>query len=179
MIDDALLNLDSDIAVTTTRLSTNVISVGTYREIAEGAEIVAVASVTETFAAASNTANVQFNIYWSPYPDSGTASAEIPTGSYLLCSSAIMRRDSLVDGTKFSATLTPVLGNYQDQLLGYAQTPEGALYNGPTLVGARGYIWGQYVVSNGPFTAGKITLGLNINAVHGIHTKNYRSGFTV
>lgn len=179
MIDDALLNLDSDIAVTTTRLSTNVISVGTYREIAEGAEIVAVASVTETFAAASPSATVQFSLYWSPYSDSGAAGAEIPTGSYLLGTSAIMTRDVLVDGTKFSATLTPVLGNYQDQLVGYLQTPEGTLYNGTTVVGNKGYIWGRYVVSNGPFTAGKITLGLNINAVHGIHTKNYRSGFTV
>lgn len=149
MITDALLQLSSAQAVTSTAVSTNTIDLGVARDLGQGTDLFVTIGVDEA-ATASGAATVDFQIITSAAANLGT-----PT---IIGSTGALAKTELTLGRK------PIS----------LRIPSAVLLAQP--VGQR-YLGVQFTVATGPLTAGKFTVNLSLEDP-GVG-KHYASGFTV
>lgn len=149
MILDALLQLSSAQAVTSTAVSTNTIDLSEARDLGPGTQLNAVFAV-DTTATAAGAATVTFQIISS-------ANANLSSPNILAATDAIPIAN-LAAGRK------PIMVDLSPQVLN--ALPIGQRYLGV-----------QYTVATGPLTAGAFTAYLTLGeATVGAH---YPSGFSV
>jgi hypothetical protein len=149
MITDALLQLSSAQAVTSTAFSTNTIDLGTSRDIGQGTDLYFVFGV-DTTATAAGAATVNFQIVTS-------ANANLSSPNILMQTDALAK-------TELTAGRKPIALCLASSILN--SLPIGQRYLGV-----------QYTVGTGPLTAGAFTCQLTLEDP-GVG-KNYASGFTV
>lgn len=149
MLTDALLQLSSAQAVTSTAFSTNTIDLGAARDIGQGEDLYVAIGVDEA-ATAAGAATVNFQIVTSP-----NANLSSPT---------IIGQTDAIAKTELTLGRKPIV----------IPVPSAALLAQP--IGQR-YFGLQYTVATGPLTAGKFTAHVVLED-SGVG-KNYASGFTV
>ena len=150
MITDALLQLSSAQAVTTTAVSDNTIDLGPQaRDIGAGQQLYIAITVDETVTA-SGSATVEFQVV--------TANAAGLGSFTVLTSTGAIGKSELAAGRK--PILIPISSMHLQQFL-----------NG------RRYLGVNYVVATGPLTAGKFTA--NVVADRQDMQRYYSSGYTV
>lgn len=149
MITDALLQLSSAQAVTSTAFSTNTIDLGTARDIGQGTDLYFVFGV-DTAATAAGAATVNFQIVTS-------ANANLSTPTILVQTDAIAKTELTLGRKPIVLCVPSAILNAQ---------PVGQRYFGV-----------QFTVGTGPLTAGKFTTHVTLDDP-GVG-KYYASGFTV
>lgn len=149
MLTDALLQLSSAQAVTTTAVSTNTIDLSQVRDIGAGKQLYAVFGV-DVAATAAGAATVTFQVITS-------AAANLSSPTILIQTDAIPKTD-LTLGRK------PIVVPISEAIL--LAAPIGQRYLGV-----------QYTVTTGPLTAGSFSCVIVDTEVD--VNKNYPSGFTV
>lgn len=149
MITDALLQLSSAQAVTTSAVSTNTIDLSQARDIGPGEDITIAISV-DTTATAAGAATVNFQLITS-------AAANLSSPTILVQTDAIPKA-SLIAGARFNL-----------------QIPHQTVQQG-TALGQR-YLGVQYTVATGPLTAGAFSATGVFDFADVV--KAYPSAFTV
>ena len=149
MLTDALLQLSSAQAVTTTAVSTNTIDLGTARDIGTGEDLYAVITVDEA-ATASGSATVNFQVITS-------ANANLSSANIISQTDAIAKTDLTLARKPIVICINPAL---------LLSLPVGQRYLGV-----------QYTVATGPLTAGKFSATITNTEVS--VNQNYPSGFSV
>ncbi len=149
MLTDALLQLSSAQAVTTTAVSTNTIDLGTARDIGTGEDLYAVITVDEA-ATASGSATVNFQVITS-------ANANLSSANIISQTDAIAKTDLTLARKPIVICINPAL---------LLSLPVGQRYLGV-----------QYTVATGPLTAGKFSA--TITNIEVSVNQNYPSGFSV
>lgn len=149
MLTDALLQLSSAQAVTSTAVSTNTIDLGLARDIGIGTPLYVVIGVDEA-ATAAGSATVNFQLISSAAANLGTPTVLVETG-------VIGKADLTLGREPIVLWVAPAL---------LAAQPVGQRYLGL-----------QYTVATGPLTAGKFTAHVTLDYPQvGVF---YSSGFTV
>lgn len=149
MMTDALLQLSSAQAVTTTAVSTNTIDLSLARDIGAGEDLYANFGV-DTTATAAGAATVTFQVISSAASNLGSPTVIVETG-------AIPITDLVAGRAPISLCI-----------------PQSAL---TTLPKGQRYLGVQYTVATGPLTAGAFSALINDTEVS--VGKHYASGFTV
>lgn len=149
MLTDALLQLSSAQAVTTTAVSTNTIDLGVARDMAYGKTLFAIVQVDETVTAAG-AATVTFQIVTS-------AAAALSSPTVIAQTDAIGKAELTAGRKLIEIPVAPAVLNAQ---------PVGQRYLGL-----------QYTVATGPLTAGKFTATITDTPVS--QNEYYASGFSV
>lgn len=149
MMTDALLQLSSAQAVTSTAFSTNTIDLIQNRDIGPGGDVYAVITV-DVAATAAGSATVNFQVVTS-------ANANLSSPNILVQTDAIGK-------SELTAGRRPI----------YLELPASVLAALP--IGQR-YLGIQYTVGTGPLTAGSFSAAITNSQVD--LGKNYPSGFTV
>jgi hypothetical protein len=151
MITDALLQVSTAQAVTTTAFSTDTIDLGVNRDIGAGSDLKFVFGVN-TSVTASGAATVTFQIV-----SSANANLSSPT---------ILAQTDAIGKAELTAGRRPITLDIANSIL--AAQPIGQRYLGV-----------QYTVGTGPLTAGAFTANLILGSESADHNKYYPSGFTV
>ena len=149
MMLDALLQLSSAQAVTSTAVSTNTIDLGVARDLGPGRGVWMVWGVDDS-ATASGSATVTFQVITS-------ASANLSSPSVVAQTDAIPKADLTAGRKLFAQRIDPAV---------LLANPNGQRYLGA-----------QYTVATGPLTAGKFTCYVTDTLPPGM--EYYTSGFTV
>ncbi len=149
MMTDALLQLSSAQAVTTSAVSTNTIDLSLARDIGAGEDLYATFGVNTTPTAAG-AATVTFQVVSS-------AAADLSNPTVLVETGAIPITDLVAGRAPISLPI-----------------PQSAL---TTLPKGQRYLGVQYTIGTGPLTAGKFDALINDTEVS--VGKHYASGFTV
>jgi hypothetical protein len=149
MLTDALLQLSSAQAVTSTAYSTNTIDLGVARDIGQGEDLYVTIGVDEA-ATAAGAATVTFQIVTS-------ANANLSSHNILIQTDAIAK-------TELTLARKPIVLCIPSSIL--LSLPVGQRYFGV-----------QYTVATGPLTAGKFTTHVTLDDP-GVG-KYYASGFSV
>jgi len=149
MMTDALLQLATAQAVTTTAVSTNTLDLSQARDIGAGKDLLVAITVDEA-ATAAGAATVDFQVISSAAANLGT-----PT---VIGATEPLAKTELTIGRK--PIVVPI--------------PAAVLLAQP--IGQR-YLGLQFTVATGPLTAGKFSVAIVDSDVH--VGKNYPSGFTV
>lgn len=149
MLTDALLQLASAQAVTSTAVSTNTIDLSQARDLGEGRDLYAVITV-DTTATAAGAATVNFQI--------------ISSAAAALTSPTILGQTDAIGKAELTAGRRPIVVRIPSTVL--AAQPIGQRYLGL-----------QYTVGTGPLTAGAFSVAITDTDVS--VGKNYPSGYTV
>lgn len=149
MITDALLQLASAQAVTSTAVSTNTLDLGVARDVGAGECMYLVITVDEA-ATAAGAATVAFQV--------------ITSAAAALTSPTILAQTDALAKTELTLNRRPIV----------LEIPRAMLLAAPT---AQRYLGVQYTVATGPLTAGKFTANI-VRDVQDI-AKYYSSGFAV
>ena len=149
MLTDALLQLSSAQAVTSTAVSTNTIDLSQARDIASGRDLFAIFTV-DVAATAAGAATVAFQVI-----SSAAANLSSPT---------VLGQTDAIAKTELTAGRKPIV----------LRIPSAALLAQP--VGQR-YLGVQYTVATGPLTAGSFSCTITDSEID--VAKYYPSGFAV